>query len=175
MPSQYKIINLVTIVFALNYYKWVILATVLNGIPIFSGDVCDAGLIRNYVNRGGNPHIYLYNIFAKPVSNSYSFLACAVQNDDKEIVSKLINQGVSVNQKDQEGDTPLHFVKSIAMAKFLLDKGANINAQGEYRYSPLHLVKSPDLAKYLIERGADVNAKDLGDTKPEWSKYFKAQ
>lgn len=160
MTSKYKILCLLLNLFTLNYYKWVILGTVLKGIPILSGNVCDAGLIRNYVNRGGNPHIYLYNIFQKPVSNSYSFLACAVQNDDKEIVSKLIDQGVSVNQKDQEGDTPLHFVKSIAMAKFLLDKGANINAQGETRYTPLDLVKSPDLAKYLIERGADVNAKD---------------
>jgi hypothetical protein len=89
----------------------------------------------------------------------------AAQNGDIVKVRQLIEQGVDVNARDKDQNTPLDYAAwrggNTDVVKLLIEKGANVNEVGEA--GPLHLAARTgrtDVAKLLIEKGADVNARD---------------
>ena len=60
----------------------------------------------------------------------------AIKNNDVARVQALLEKDTSlVNQKDTEGNTPLHkagIVGSVSIAEFILSKGAEINAVNNF-------------------------------------------
>ena len=83
------------------------------------------------------------------------------------IVLLLIEHGADINQKDENGDTPLFKVNSVSIAKILIDHGADINEQNNKGVTPLMRIASnqnDDLVRFFIDNGADVSLRDYGST-----------
>src|SRR5579862_6109546 len=65
-----------------------------------------------------------------------------------------------VNAPGGDGQTPLHFASTVAVADFLLDHGADINARDvDHESTPIQYMvsKRPDVARHLIHRGAQAD------------------
>src|SRR3569832_1728967 len=79
------------------------------------------------------------------------------------IVRCLVAHGAQVNEKDNEGETPLHQVikkQYFEVAELLIEQGAEVNAINAERMCPLHYAaesKNKALTRQLIEKGAEVN------------------
>lgn len=62
-------------------------------------------------------------------------VAQILRSNDKSTLSKLLEEGLDVNQRDDEGDTMLVFTLAnnddLGMAKILLDAGADVNAPSQ--------------------------------------------
>lgn len=100
----------------------------------------------------------------------------AAYRGQKEVVAFFLAQGVPVDAKDSEGNTPLHWtVKWCANNKgtkpvidLLVSKGAKINTRNKDGATPLLTSVTPmdrfclskDIPEYLIKKGADVNIAD---------------
>jgi ankyrin repeat protein len=103
-------------------------------------------------------------------------LACAVVQEQNEVVRFLLDKGADPNIPNKNGLTPLEHAcgrektNALMLAQLLLAKGALLNATNVTRETipPLEWAISLDnteLVKLLIDRGADVKAKsDLGST-----------
>lgn len=105
------------------------------------------------------------NVTGRPVSTtgeqSPSLLFTA---PTPELAEFYISHGhdVLVKNKDKYNNTPMHFVKSVKMAKFFIDKGFHVDDKNDYGVTPLYNACSNyniDLIKFLIANGADVHVK----------------
>ena len=65
----------------------------------------------------------------------------AVNRGNVEAVRQHIAAGTDLNAKDDEGNTPLHFVETKECVELLIAKGADINAKNERDETPLDIVK----------------------------------
>ena len=74
-----------------------------------------------------------------------------------------------VHARGGDGQTPLHFAKTVEVARYLLDRGADIDARDiDHEGTPAQwMVRDrPDVARYLVERGCTTDillASALGD------------
>ena len=94
--------------------------------------------------------------------------ACLSSNDDT--IQYLVSKGADVNKADRNGNTPLHYVKSIEAAKCLVANGADINKLNDEGISVLANVafgrfidESRTIIKimrYLLDNGATVQQYD---------------
>ena len=81
------------------------------------------------------------------------------------VLELLENNRAEVNDKDEKGETPLHwavFFSRKDVAELLLTKGANVNAKANDGVAPLHWAAAKgykDVAELLLANKADVNAK----------------
>ncbi|KAI3949207.1 hypothetical protein MKW92_041661 [Papaver armeniacum] len=79
---------------------------------------------------------------------------------------KHIESGVSVNLKDSEGRSPLHWAVDrghLDMVELLLSKNADVNAQDNEGQTPLHYAAMCDreaIAEVLVKQNADTDVKD---------------
>ncbi|KAJ6677382.1 ACYL-COA-BINDING DOMAIN-CONTAINING PROTEIN 2 [Salix viminalis] len=82
---------------------------------------------------------------------------------------KCIDGGVSVNLKDSEGRTPLHWAVDrghLNIAEVLVGKNADINAKDNDGQTPLHyaaVCEREAIAEYLVKQNADTDARDNDD------------
>ena len=87
----------------------------------------------------------------------------AIYGNDNNTVQQLINKGVSVNLKDECGDTPLMIAalqNQKTKVKMLLNAGAEVNVQDNLGQTALHRIleeNKKDIVELLIEYGADIN------------------
>ncbi len=111
--------------------------------------------------------------------------ACSAHDPDPttqvRVIRYLIQQGVSVNETDKNGVTPLHRAvrfRSLAAANELIDCGAEVNAVDKKSGStPLHRAVTNtgapstagkqdcaiELVKLLLSNGADTQVKNKND------------
>ncbi|MEO6335042.1 MAG: ankyrin repeat domain-containing protein [Pyrinomonadaceae bacterium] len=90
-------------------------------------------------------------------------IAIAVSRDDLEEARNLISRGENVNQKEEDGKTPIFIAVengNIEMVQLLLDAGAKINSRNHEKATPLmHLDgdATPELVELLLRFGAKVH------------------
>jgi hypothetical protein len=93
-------------------------------------------------------------------------LFLAVKNRDIVDVKKQLQNGVDVNARDENGETPLHEAainNECEIAEILIKHGAEVNAQNNNGLSALHYAAMSglkEMSKILVEHGADVFLKD---------------
>ncbi|CAI8598529.1 unnamed protein product [Vicia faba] len=79
---------------------------------------------------------------------------------------KCVESGVSVNLKDSEGRTPLHWAVDrghLDVTELLLGRNADVNAKDNDGQTPLHYAVTCEreaIAEYLVKHSADINSKD---------------
>ncbi|MDR1485491.1 MAG: ankyrin repeat domain-containing protein [Planctomycetaceae bacterium] len=85
-----------------------------------------------------------------------------------EVVKYFVENGASLSDVDQEGQTPLHRVVQQKDADpvtvlYMVAKGAKVDAKDYQHYEPLHLAFTQSggigIAKILIENGANLNSR----------------
>jgi len=90
----------------------------------------------------------------------------ALQEEQRNMVLLLIDNGVDVNVKDTHSFTPLHYAAQqghTEIAELLTAKGANVNATDMMGETPLHaavLGGHKDVVLVLLAGGADVDAEN---------------
>jgi hypothetical protein len=101
-------------------------------------------------------------ILNKTTFHGDTLLHVAAHYGQTDVVSYLIEKGISPNVTNPAGLTPLHFAAAegrIATARLLLALGADVNATGgRHRFSALQMAAQMDLAEMamlLIEHGAE--------------------
>ncbi|XP_074589035.1 acyl-CoA-binding domain-containing protein 2-like isoform X2 [Curcuma longa] len=84
----------------------------------------------------------------------------------------LITKGASVNSRDSEGRTALHWAVDrghLDAVKTLLDNDAHVNAKDDEGQTPLHyaaLCEREEIARLLVSHHADPSVKDNFDSSP---------
>lgn len=84
-----------------------------------------------------------------------------------KIAKYLLEHGVDVNEKNDEGNTPLHNLDILPydVVQLLINNGANVNTENEVGETPIFKTQSYDIVKLLIDNGAKINVKNkYGDT-----------
>ena len=96
-----------------------------------------------------------------------SCIQISAHQGDLAKVRSFVEQGISVDSRDSEGRTALHYAAMQGKAdvvEFLLSRGADVNAKDkDFGFIPLHHAASgghKDVVEMLLAKGADVNAKD---------------
>ncbi|XP_027331281.1 acyl-CoA-binding domain-containing protein 1 isoform X2 [Abrus precatorius] len=85
---------------------------------------------------------------------------------------KCIENGVSVNLKDSEGRTPLHWAVDrghLNVTELLVGKNADVNAKDNDGQTPLHYAATCEreaIAEYLVKHNADIHSKDNDGSSP---------
>ena len=102
---------------------------------------------------------------AKNQTKPYNIHADAWWGKTEFVMQHLVN-GVDVNLKDKDGNTPLHKaalggVRSKDIVDILIEKDGDVNARNDDLCTPLHYsIGDTEISKILIENGADISAKD---------------
>lgn len=85
---------------------------------------------------------------------------------------KCIENGVSVNLKDSEGRTPLHWAVDrghLNVTELLVGRDADVNAKDNDGQTPLHYAVTCEreaIAEYLVKHNADIYSKDDDGSSP---------
>lgn len=110
---------------------------------------------------GSQKHGYTQEIFRMVAEEDLEALQTVLKEDPR-----------SVNERNPQGNTPLHFAamrRNIQMARLLLDCGADVNATDKMHHSTLIYSirgQSFEMIRLMIERGADINARTIDGETP---------
>ncbi|XP_043717468.1 acyl-CoA-binding domain-containing protein 1-like [Telopea speciosissima] len=91
--------------------------------------------------------------------------ACAREGEIDSLL-KDIASGVSVNLKDSDGQTPLHWAVDrghLNIVELLVSRNADVNAKDNEGQTPLHYAAVCDreaIAEYLVKHNAGIDVKD---------------
>lgn len=90
--------------------------------------------------------------------------------NDLAQITRLINQGVNIDARDDNYYAPLHWAfNKLDLVQLLVERGADLDAKGEHLWTTLHWAADSnqlDTVKYLVEKGADFNAKGKNSKTP---------
>ncbi|XP_033098732.1 ankyrin repeat, PH and SEC7 domain containing protein secG-like [Anneissia japonica] len=100
-----------------------------------------------------------------------------------QICKSLIKRGVSVDENDINGSTPLHYaidLPSYDITQMLIEEGANVNAPNKSGTVPIHFAVAwideyKSLLDLLLKSGADIEATDInGSTVAHYAAWYSA-
>ncbi|KAJ3113978.1 hypothetical protein HDU96_002670 [Phlyctochytrium bullatum] len=123
-----------------------------------------AGIARNLITSG----------FDAGSEEARRYLKFSAENGHLDITRMLVEHGVDINAKDEDGSTLLHnlnlgYPGNVGIAQLLIEKGAELEARDEDGKTPLHraaFYNSHDIARLLVENGADLEARDVDACTP---------
>ena len=130
--------------------------------------------------------LILFTLFAAPLyameQPTTSSIHDAAQKGNLAEVQRWLDQGIDINQQDEDGSTPL-FTATLNdhqnIVEFLITHGANINQQKHDDTTPLlaaTIMERQNIAECLITHGANVNQQDKGGSVPlHWAISFRFQ
>jgi ankyrin repeat protein len=105
---------------------------------------------------------------AAPAKQEFFELIDAVKNNNIELVTTMLNNGVNPNkERDKNHNSALHRAvenNNLAIVQLLIEHKANVHAKNNIGYTPLHKAAdngnfNTEIAQLLINAGANVNAK----------------
>lgn len=106
-----------------------------------------------------------------PVKGLQMYMRDSVEEGNVKIVENLIKMGISVNNSNETGYTPLHIAagnNNLEMLDILLKAGAEIDAANGMKCTALHISlfeQNKEAALFLLDKGANPVAKDdFGNT-----------
>lgn len=112
-------------------------------------------------------HISLGNFSANSKDpNGYTPIHAAVSYGHKQLIKYLIEQGGNINIQDNEGDTPLHHVEDLEIAKLLVEEyKADYKVKNNDDLTPGMYIEEedeyPDVAQYLRSLTHDGPGEDM--------------
>lgn len=112
--------------------------------------------------------------FAAVSENTKNFISLMVPaaNCQLTIIKELIKKGASVNERDEDGWSPLMKAcenGQVEVVRELVDNGAEIEQRDNSDWTPLMIVSKigqANVCKYLLEKNADVDAYDENGYNP---------
>jgi ankyrin repeat protein len=147
--------------------------------PLYTNEVTPIGLAFKWLGLNNEKimHQFLALIpdLTKVDCYQNSALHYACQYNRRSLVQYLIDQGVSVNGRNQFNGTPLFdavFDNHFICATILLENGAEVNINDVDGETPLSLAishENGESAHLLIDYGANVNSVDIGQQTPLFS------
>ena len=88
---------------------------------------------------------------------------------DLDRAKMALKSGADVNEKGENGRTPLHKSHNDEITRLLILNGADVNAQDNIGMTPLHNAPNAKIAQLLVSSGADLSIKnDSGETPLEY-------
>lgn len=107
--------------------------------------------------------------FFEDITDMTPLIACAYESNI-ELVKKILEKGVSINQGNSKGETAFYYAcynGDIEMIRFLLDNGAHLDDKcTNDGWTPLAIAcyyDHPVAVEFLLSKGADVNKGILDD------------
>jgi hypothetical protein len=116
----------------------------------------DAELIRKSIQNGAG-----IEIKGAEGGNIFHIIDDTLGNED--LISLLIKNGISIDETDNYGNTPLHVAilsGESNYARSLINKGAKMNIKNKSELTPLHLaalLNNGEIANYMLIKGAEIN------------------
>ncbi|MFO7735885.1 MAG: ankyrin repeat domain-containing protein [bacterium] len=116
-----------------------------------------------------NPEKVKKTVFSQ--SDYNDFISSVREGDSSEVI-KAVEKGIDVKQKDESGNTALHWAAGrgeLSLVKLFVKKGVDVNAVDGYRAEPVIMWATKkgqkDVVECLVEKGADINLSDkYGET-----------
>ncbi len=93
----------------------------------------------------------------------------AAGDGDFEAVKLFVQNGVSVNEQDEYGYSPLHAACSygnVEIAQWLIEHGANVSLQDFEGDTPLAVCENTVCADLLLSQGADIFSVNQNNATP---------
>jgi len=118
----------------------------------------DAALFRKSIQNGAGSEIKGSN-----GGNIFHLMNDTISNE--ELISILKNQGISLNETDNNGNSPLHvaiLAGESEYARSLINQGADLNTKNNLELSPLHLaafLNDREVTNHLLQKGAEIDIK----------------
>ena len=81
-----------------------------------------------------------------------------------ETYTYLLEEGADPNPQDEEGKSPLFFIKNPDLVQIMLTR--NVTTVSPKKQTPLHSLKSPELTDQFIHAGLKVNEQDVDGNTP---------
>jgi ankyrin repeat protein len=138
--------------------KEIITATDYNKLLADAIEKKDAALFRKSIQNGAGSEIKGSN-----GGNIFHLMNDTISNE--EMISILKNQGISLNETDNNGNSPLHvaiLAGESEYARSLINQGADLNIKNKLGLSPLHLaafLNDREVANHLLQKGAEIDIK----------------
>lgn len=104
--------------------------------------------------------------------NGYTPVHAAASYGHKELLRYLVQHGGDINVQDAEGDTPLHHVEELDMARLLVaEYGADYKIRNKDGLTPAQYLEqedeSPEVVQYLRSLAHDNVGDNILDTLPQ--------
>lgn len=165
---------------SVNFRVQIIDCLIQNGADINHENINGQTDFLHLFSKGGIPNLVLVGLIEK-VSNILErdiqtgggllhLVPNCCEKDKTVLLKKLIEKGVAINGRDNNGDTPLHVTAGagdMTSMKYLIENGADVlakNRLGEtlfhYLADSLHLMGVQEVTYLLLEKGLDINEKD---------------
>lgn len=117
-------------------------------------------LVEFYVSNGAS----LHNATG---THGSTMLHTAISHGKYKLVVYLLDNGLSVNAMDSNGETPIYKIfqnskitsttDKLDFIQLLMDSDANVNVQNHLGNTPLHYASDIEVAKLFIKSGANIN------------------
>lgn len=107
--------------------------------------------VNDLLKKGANP---------SGIPGEIAFLSYPVRDNNREIVTLLLENGADINTVGTAGETCIFAASTPEMVNFLCEKGANLGIRNDAGATPfLAAINKGNLvvAKALLENGADIN------------------